>query len=258
MVLAFAALSLILTRYAIGYHLTFTTSTFTQMQPDRVHNAHLPHAKDPPHWTDDNGTDGHCYRVRRAAFDPAVPARPRHFGQNAPGLPMLLRRRAGEPPALPSHPDAPARPDDHRPPDANNLEAADAHPAPSVRLVACAAGLTRIPLLGFQENSTDYTYVGAVPLILMNLEYPLGLITGSLPSLRVLVRFIPGLNSSRRSTYPTQEWDLSEPAECRLGGRPRWMHRLRGGDAKSIESESQQHILEIRGSPRPPQSADCG
>ncbi|OJJ98284.1 hypothetical protein ASPACDRAFT_44789 [Aspergillus aculeatus ATCC 16872] len=125
-------------------------------------------------------------------------------------------------------------------------------------LVACAAGLARIPLLGFQENSTDYTYVGAVPLILMNLEYALGVITGSLPSLRVLVRFIPGLNSSKRSTYPTQEWDLSEQAECRLEGRPRWMHPLRGCDAKSIESESQQHILEVQKSPRPLETADCG
>ncbi|PYI29207.1 hypothetical protein BP00DRAFT_349252 [Aspergillus indologenus CBS 114.80] len=125
-------------------------------------------------------------------------------------------------------------------------------------LVACAAGLARIPLLGFQENSTDYTYVGAVPLILMNLEYALGLISGSLPSLRVLVRFIPGLNSSKRSTYPPQEWELSEPAECRFGGRPRWMHRLRGEDAKSIESESRQQILEVQGSPPPRESAGCG
>ncbi|RAH39943.1 uncharacterized protein BO95DRAFT_488829 [Aspergillus brunneoviolaceus CBS 621.78] len=261
MVLAFAALSLILTRYAIGYHQNTVPAAnmIIMAKPDRVHYAHLPHAKDPPHWTDDNGTDGHCDRVRRAAFDPAVLARPRHMGQNAPGLPMLLRCRAGEPPALPSHPDAPVRPDDHQPPDANNLEAADVYPAPSITgLVACAAGLARIPLLGFQDNSTDYTYVGAVPLILMNLEYALGLITGSLPSLRVLVRFMPGLNSSKRSTYPTQEWELSEPAECRLGGRPRGMHRLRGGDAKNIESESQQHILEVQGSPRPPQTADCG
>ncbi|PYH81623.1 hypothetical protein BO82DRAFT_402149 [Aspergillus uvarum CBS 121591] len=115
-----------------------------------------------------------------------------------------------------------------------------------------------IPLLGFQENSTDYTYVGAVPLILMNLEYALGLISGSLPSLRVLVRFIPGLNSSKRSTYPTQEWELSEPVEYRFGGRPRWMHRPRGGDAKSIESESRRQILEVQESPRPLESAGFG
>ncbi|BCS15419.1 hypothetical protein ALUC_70652A [Aspergillus luchuensis] len=31
--------------------------------------------------------------------------------------------------------------------------------------VTCSAGLARIPLLDFQVNSTDYTYVGAVPLI---------------------------------------------------------------------------------------------
>ncbi|PWY89081.1 hypothetical protein BO70DRAFT_418071 [Aspergillus heteromorphus CBS 117.55] len=116
----------------------------------------------------------------------------------------------------------------------------------SIRFVACAAGLARIPLLGFQDNSTDYTYVGAIPLVLMNLEYALGLITGSLQSLRVLLKFIPGLNSSK-NTGPSQEGGLGgSHGGYQLKDQPRWAHLFKGqdsGDAESIESESQQRIL---------------
>ncbi|PYH93959.1 hypothetical protein BO71DRAFT_484190 [Aspergillus ellipticus CBS 707.79] len=120
----------------------------------------------------------------------------------------------------------------------------------AIGFVACAAGLARIPLLGFQENSTDYTYVGAIPLILMNLEYALGLITGSLPSLRVLLRFIPGLNSSKH-TDPSQEGYSN--GGYQLKNQPRWAHVFTGtksGDAKSIDSESQQRILVAPGGDR--------
>ncbi|KAJ5819373.1 hypothetical protein N7474_004964 [Penicillium riverlandense] len=107
-------------------------------------------------------------------------------------------------------------------------------------------GLARIPLLGFQKNSTDYTYVGAVPLILMNLEFALGLITGSLPTLRVLLKFIPGLKSSPKGTHASQEWaGGASRGGYQLSEQGRWANKFRGnsGDAKSIESESQQRIL---------------
>ncbi|PYI06215.1 hypothetical protein BO78DRAFT_120616 [Aspergillus sclerotiicarbonarius CBS 121057] len=113
--------------------------------------------------------------------------------------------------------------------------------------VACGAGLARIPLLNFQVNSTDYTYVGAVPLILMNVEYALGLITGSLPSLRVLFRSIPGLNSSNKNTDPSGGWEQGpNHSGYQLGSRPRWSHRLmsqKEGDAESLDNESQQRIV---------------
>ncbi|PYH35434.1 uncharacterized protein BO87DRAFT_415098 [Aspergillus neoniger CBS 115656] len=113
--------------------------------------------------------------------------------------------------------------------------------------VACSAGLARIPLLDFQVNSTDYTYVGAVPLILMNVEYALGLITGSLPSLRVLLRNIPGLNSSKKSTDPSRDW-RNGPGHSgyQLSERSHWALKFKGQgrlDLESCDNESQQQIV---------------
>ncbi|KAJ6164132.1 hypothetical protein N7470_002804 [Penicillium chermesinum] len=99
--------------------------------------------------------------------------------------------------------------------------------------------------------ASDYTYLGGVPLILMNVEYTLGLIAGSLPSLRVLLKSIPGLNSSGKGTpYPTRtrEWEsttngnggyqLTEPTHW----SQKWMSK-KSADVDSIESESQQPIV---------------
>ncbi|RAH56553.1 hypothetical protein BO85DRAFT_469761 [Aspergillus piperis CBS 112811] len=113
--------------------------------------------------------------------------------------------------------------------------------------VACSAGLARIPLLDFQVNSTDYTYVGAVPLILMNVKYALGLITGSLPSLRVLLRNIPGLNSSKKSTDLSRDW-RNGPAHSgyQLSERGHWALKFKGKgklDLESCDNESQQQIV---------------
>ncbi|KAJ5238474.1 hypothetical protein N7468_003093 [Penicillium chermesinum] len=121
----------------------------------------------------------------------------------------------------------------------------------SLGLIACSCGLARIPLLGFQASASDYTYLGGVPLILMNVEYTLGLIAGSLPSLRVLLKSIPGLNSSGKGTpYPTRtrEWEsttngnggyqLTEPTHW----SQKWMSK-KSADVDSIESESQQPIV---------------
>lgn len=88
----------------------------------------------------------------------------------------------------------------------------------------------------------------------MNVEYTLGLITGSLPSLRVLLKFIPGLNSSAKgASYPTynaqsRTWEttannggyqLSEQTHW----SQKWMGKKNNADTDSIESESQQPIV---------------
>ncbi|KAL1960647.1 hypothetical protein VTO42DRAFT_7226 [Malbranchea cinnamomea] len=65
-------------------------------------------------------------------------------------------------------------------------------------LVACAACLARLPNLVYQKDVADFTFAGATPLIWMNVEFCLALITGSLPTLRRLLRFIPGLNSTQK------------------------------------------------------------
>ncbi|KAL4791045.1 hypothetical protein BDV19DRAFT_381907 [Aspergillus venezuelensis] len=111
--------------------------------------------------------------------------------------------------------------------------------------IACAAGLARIPLLGYQTNTTDFTYAGGIPLILMNTEYALGLITGSLPSLRVLFRWIPGLRSSQKQS---NEWTSGAAGSAghELSNNPRWHRRnmpQRLNDTDSVVSESEQRII---------------
>lgn len=86
----------------------------------------------------------------------------------------------------------------------------------------------------------------------MNVEYTLGLIAGSLPSLRVLVKFIPGLNSSGKgNTYPQyagrSDWETNANNNgYQLSEQPHWSQKWMGkktADTDSIESESQQPIV---------------
>ncbi|KAL4957013.1 hypothetical protein BDW69DRAFT_191957 [Aspergillus filifer] len=133
--------------------------------------------------------------------------------------------------------------------------------------IACAAGLARIPLLGYQTNATDFSCefcrcfsshlvaidltqkclsnAGGIPLILMNTEYALGLITGSLPSLRVLFRWIPGLRSSQKQS---NEWTSGAAGSAghELSNKPRWSRKnmpRRLNDTDSVVSESEQRII---------------
>ncbi|GKZ45691.1 hypothetical protein AbraIFM66951_008365 [Aspergillus brasiliensis] len=89
--------------------------------------------------------------------------------------------------------------------------------------------------------------VGAVPLILMNIGYALGLITASLPSLRALLRNIPGLNSNKKSTDPSQDRRNGlDHSEYHLSERSHWAHKIRGKgklDHESCNNESQQQIV---------------
>lgn len=103
---------------------------------------------------------------------------------------------------------------------------------------------------------------GAVPLILMNTEFGLGLVTGSLPSLRILLRFSPGMKSTQKSsTHRTNERATngsSGPGPAyQLSSRSQvpWSQKMhgwgrKGGDAGSIGSGtgSQERIV-----PRPPE-----
>lgn len=81
----------------------------------------------------------------------------------------------------------------------------------------------------------------------MNVEYALGLITGSLPSLRVLLRNIPGLNSSRKSTDPGRDWrNGPDHSGYHLSERGHWAHKSkRKGkvDLERCDNESQQQII---------------
>ncbi|KAJ5698964.1 hypothetical protein N7462_000969 [Penicillium macrosclerotiorum] len=53
-------------------------------------------------------------------------------------------------------------------------------------ILSCAAALARLPTLAYQNNTTDYTYSIAKSLLWMLVEYNIGLMVGSLPTLRKL------------------------------------------------------------------------
>lgn len=86
----------------------------------------------------------------------------------------------------------------------------------------------------------------------MNTEYALGLITGSLPSLRILFRFIPGLNSSKKSSKysrsRSREWagGQGNSGGYQLSNQSRWSKKVlprMGADGDSVASESEQRIF---------------
>ncbi|KAL4884945.1 hypothetical protein BJY04DRAFT_181010 [Aspergillus karnatakaensis] len=111
-------------------------------------------------------------------------------------------------------------------------------------LIACAAGLARIPLLGYQKDAVDFSSAGALPLILMNTEYCLGLITGSLPSLMVLFR----LRKQQKSRSRSQEWSsgADRSGGYQLSDRSKWNRKGMAkmtGDGESVKSESEQRIF---------------
>ncbi|KAJ5805941.1 uncharacterized protein N7503_003543 [Penicillium pulvis] len=126
-------------------------------------------------------------------------------------------------------------------------------------ILSCVAALARLPTLAYQNNSTDYTYSIAKSLIWMVVEYNIGLIVGSLPTLRKLGVFrrifgtAQGESSGFREAYPG--------AAIRGGSDQRgyqlqssaWTSRGNGGSAKpntiskTVEisrSESCERIIE--------------
>ncbi|GKZ54449.1 hypothetical protein AnigIFM49718_009855 [Aspergillus niger] len=251
MVLVFAALSIILTTYGIGYHQeTVPTADMIMMEkPYCFHHARFSDQMDPADWTGNHGAHGHRHRFGGITLDLPMLASAGSVGLDHPKLEVLFKCRVRGPPAVSGNTDVIIRCEHHHSSNANDLEAPNACSAPSIHywIILSCAGLARIPLLDFQVNSTDYTYVGAVPLILMNVEYALGLITGSLPSLRVLLRNIPGLNSSRKSTDPGRDWrNGPDHSGYHLSERSHWAHKSkRKGkvDLESCDNESQQQII---------------
>ncbi|KAJ5090285.1 hypothetical protein N7532_008969 [Penicillium argentinense] len=121
----------------------------------------------------------------------------------------------------------------------------------SLGLVACAVGLARLPTLVYQKNITDFTYAGATPLIWLNMEFGLALVTGSLPSMRVLLRSLPGFGSANKTSSKTrsQEWSSNnDQAKYPLGNQNRWSKKPLGRNInletfESLASESQERIV---------------
>ncbi|KAH7346039.1 hypothetical protein BKA66DRAFT_478287 [Pyrenochaeta sp. MPI-SDFR-AT-0127] len=73
----------------------------------------------------------------------------------------------------------------------------------SLGFVATIASLVRFSTLAFVKNGTDFTYTSSQAYIWLSIELSLGLVTGSLSSLRPIITWNGvGLFSSERSRYP--------------------------------------------------------
>ncbi|OJJ74453.1 hypothetical protein ASPBRDRAFT_667893 [Aspergillus brasiliensis CBS 101740] len=66
---------------------------------------------------------------------------------------------------------------------------------------ACIAALVRFSTLTYARDETDYTYTAANSLIWMELEFNLGLMSGSLSSLRKLLKLRSPFGSRQTSSY---------------------------------------------------------
>ncbi|KAI9045134.1 uncharacterized protein KD926_009548 [Aspergillus affinis] len=113
-------------------------------------------------------------------------------------------------------------------------------------LVACVAGLARLPTLVYQKDDTDFTYSGATPLIWMNVEFGLALTTGSLPSLRILLRRIPGFSSDKSESKELTGGNANGNSGFHLRDQKRWTSKIIGkgrDDVESLASESQERIF---------------
>ncbi|OOG00782.1 hypothetical protein ASPCADRAFT_202615 [Aspergillus carbonarius ITEM 5010] len=116
-----------------------------------------------------------------------------------------------------------------------------------VGFTACAAALVRFSTLKFANDTTNFTYSASTSLIWMEVEFNLGLMSGSLPSLRKLLHF----GSPMSKSYSTEALS-SHPSNFELN-RNSWTI---GGITKKTEikrvydyeaSESQEHIAPIYG-----------
>jgi len=87
----------------------------------------------------------------------------------------------------------------------------------SFGFVACIAALVRFTTLVYTKHSTNLTYQGATSLIWMNVEYSLGLISGSISSLRVLFRIKSIFSNKDDSRNMSNDGGLGKAYE--LGSR---------------------------------------
>ncbi|KNG84625.1 hypothetical protein ANOM_006435 [Aspergillus nomiae NRRL 13137] len=111
-----------------------------------------------------------------------------------------------------------------------------------VGFTACIAALVRFSTLKFANDTTNFTYSASTSLIWMEVEFNLGLMSGSLSSLRKLFKIHAPFSSADASQGESSQSASLEP--------PRSRHsRLKGGITKKTEiirvyetSESQEHI----------------
>jgi hypothetical protein len=85
----------------------------------------------------------------------------------------------------------------------------------------------------------------------MNVEFSLALVTGSLQSMRVLLRSLPGFRSTNKTSSKTrsQEWSSNnDQAKYPLGNQNRWSKKPLGRNIDletfgSFASESKERIV---------------
>ncbi|PYI07087.1 hypothetical protein BO78DRAFT_103820 [Aspergillus sclerotiicarbonarius CBS 121057] len=70
-----------------------------------------------------------------------------------------------------------------------------------IGFTACIAALVRFSTLSYATDETDYTYAAADSLIWMEVEFNLGLMSGSLSSLRKLIQLRPSQWSRNTSSF---------------------------------------------------------
>ncbi|KAI5778019.1 hypothetical protein EDC01DRAFT_719575 [Geopyxis carbonaria] len=119
----------------------------------------------------------------------------------------------------------------------------------SLGFVACAASLVRFTTLVYTKDQTDFTYSSAASLVWMNVEFNLGLVAGSLPSLRLL----PGVRmlfSSWKGRSTKDVSNLQGTGEGHGGAVHVKMAPMRAGKhadmvrIETTENGSQEHIMD--------------
>ncbi|KAL2850230.1 hypothetical protein BJY01DRAFT_245540 [Aspergillus pseudoustus] len=119
-----------------------------------------------------------------------------------------------------------------------------------IGLLACIAGIARLPSLVY-TNGGDFTYQGAVASIWMNVEFALALIAGSLPSLRVVLKFIPGMVSEKNQTTTNgrSTGRGEDGSGIHLGATRSWTSKMLGKKnaevttLHSMETDSREQIV---------------
>ncbi|KAE8374064.1 hypothetical protein BDV26DRAFT_284574 [Aspergillus bertholletiae] len=116
-----------------------------------------------------------------------------------------------------------------------------------IGFTACVAALVRFSTLKFTNDTTNFTYSASTSLIWMEIEFNLGLMSGSLSSLRKLFCVRSIFSSTDTSQGVSGQSMNLEPPRSRQS-------RLKGGITKKTEiirvyetSESQEHIAPMDG-----------
>ncbi|GKZ16880.1 hypothetical protein AbraIFM66951_006373 [Aspergillus brasiliensis] len=111
---------------------------------------------------------------------------------------------------------------------------------------ACIAALVRFSTLTYARDETDYTYTAANSLIWMELEFNLGLMSGSLSSLRKLLKLRSPFGSRQTSSYTGSRSTHVELERYNGWGRG-ISKKTEINRAFEIVDSSQEHIAPIYG-----------